>query len=298
MKREEILRRLEERLARGEISETTYLEIKERYEKEPEEPETASTAEDSNRSPEPFGISIERMVRDIVEPVMRDLEHVIPAAVQTSRDAVRIAGQGVVTGTPVRARVFRSSGSGAVEGDLEADEVHVAGSCGFNGSVQAGEFHAAGSARVKGSLKAREAHATGSIDIAGDLHADELATRGSLHVGGSVESREVDIRGSVDVGGRLTAKEVLIEIGGDSRIPTIEAREITVRRPGGFFRGGRELSADEITGTEIHLESTTANVVRGREVTIGPHCRIGTVEATELTVHESSEVRERRTPPA
>src|SRR6266581_7303001 len=39
MRRKDILRRLEERLARGEISETTYLEIKARYESEPEEPE-------------------------------------------------------------------------------------------------------------------------------------------------------------------------------------------------------------------------------------------------------------------
>ena len=39
MNRAEILRRLEERLARGEISEKTYVEIKTRYEAEPEEPE-------------------------------------------------------------------------------------------------------------------------------------------------------------------------------------------------------------------------------------------------------------------
>src|SRR5882762_3253418 len=39
MKRKDILRKLEERLARGEINEKTYLEIKARYESEPDEPE-------------------------------------------------------------------------------------------------------------------------------------------------------------------------------------------------------------------------------------------------------------------
>ena len=39
MKRKDILRKLEERLARGEINEKTYLEIKARYDSEPEEPE-------------------------------------------------------------------------------------------------------------------------------------------------------------------------------------------------------------------------------------------------------------------
>src|SRR5256886_17332332 len=45
MKRKDILRRLEERLARGEINEKTYLEIKARYESEPEEPEEVGEAE-------------------------------------------------------------------------------------------------------------------------------------------------------------------------------------------------------------------------------------------------------------
>src|SRR5438874_12900471 len=45
MKRKDILRKLEERLARGEINEKTYLEIKARYESEPEEPEELGEAE-------------------------------------------------------------------------------------------------------------------------------------------------------------------------------------------------------------------------------------------------------------
>ena len=45
MKRKDILRKLEERLARGEINEKTYLEIKGRYESEPEEPEELGEAD-------------------------------------------------------------------------------------------------------------------------------------------------------------------------------------------------------------------------------------------------------------
>src|SRR5439155_2767317 len=45
MKRKDILRKLEERLARGEINEKTYLEIKVRYDSEPEEPEESETPE-------------------------------------------------------------------------------------------------------------------------------------------------------------------------------------------------------------------------------------------------------------
>jgi len=309
VKRDEILRRLEERLARGEISEKTYLEIKERYERQPEESEPTSTAEDVGRSAEVLGVDIARMVRDIVEPILKNVETAIPSVIQSSPfdhrivsgvggEAVRIAGHGVVTGAPVRARTFKSSGSGVVDGDLEADEVHVAGSCAFKGSVKAHEFHAAGSADVKGSVQAHELHASGSFEVGGDLRADDISTRGSTVIGGLVEGRDIDIRGRVRIGGRLKAQDILLQIDGDSSIGGgIEGRDIIVRRPGGFFRGGRQLTTTDITGTEIHLESTVASTVSGREVTIGPHCSIGTVEATELTVHESSEVRERHTPP-
>src|SRR6266511_288826 len=88
MKRQDILRRLEERLARGEISEKTYLEIKARYESEPEEPE------------EP-------------EPTMADLGSTIGAAVaQATQDAGHAAEEAVrAVGEAMRAVEF--SGIGA-----------------------------------------------------------------------------------------------------------------------------------------------------------------------------------------
>ncbi len=55
------------------------------------------------------------------------------------------------------------------------------------------------------------------------------------------------------------------------------------------------MTADRIEGEEIELEATTAALVKGDEVRIGPHCHIDVVEAKELVVHSSSEVRERRT---
>ena len=59
-RKKDILDKLAERLARGEISEKTYLEIKERYDKEgfpDEEPEPRESE---------FGVDIERTVREVV----------------------------------------------------------------------------------------------------------------------------------------------------------------------------------------------------------------------------------------
>jgi cytoskeletal protein CcmA (bactofilin family) len=113
-------------------------------------------------------------------------------------------------------------------------------------------------------------------------------------VKGSVATEEFRSSGSVRIDGGLKAEEVDIDLGGTSKIPTIEAEEVRVKATGGFFRVRGELTAERIEGSEIELEATTAALVKGDEVHIGPHCRIDVVEAKELIVHQSSEVRERR----
>ena len=319
MKRSEILRRLEERLARGEISEKTYVEIKARYEAEPEEPEP----QDADRGgeghaghgghPEDLGLLIERTIRESVEPMLRSLpdverrirESVEPAisgmrfgdfgeGVQSRNGNVKIVGSGAVSGNPVRAHEFKSAGSGRVTGDLEADVARAAGSCVFEGSVKAREFHTAGSARVHGNLRGQEVHSSGALSVGGDLEGQEVHVRGSMSVGGRTTAEEFKLSGGGKFGGPLEAREVDIELGGDVSVPAIHGTEVNVRRPAGFFRGRCELRADRIAAHEVNLECTVANFVIGEEVVIGPHCRIGTVESRELTVHESSEVKERK----
>ena len=79
MKRQDILRRLEERLARGEISEKTYLEIKARYESEPEEPE----------EPEPTVADIGSTIGAAVAQATQDAGHAAEEAVRAVGEAMR-----------------------------------------------------------------------------------------------------------------------------------------------------------------------------------------------------------------
>src|SRR6266704_2110722 len=243
MKRQDNLRRLEERLARGEISEKTYLEIKARYESEPEEPE----------EPEPTVADIGSTIGAAVAQATQDAGHAAEEAVRAvgeamravefsgigaklSDEEIRITGSGIVTGNPVRTVDFKAAGSGKVQGSLEAEVARVAGSCSFEGDVTVSEFRSAGSSRIAGRLKADEIEASGSLQVEGDILGDEISSSGSLQVRGKVEVEEIE------------------------------------------------------------LEATTAALVKGDEVRIGPHCRIDVVEAKDLVVHQSSEVRERRTP--
>ncbi len=303
MKRKEILRRLEERLARGEISEKTYLEIKARYESEPEEPEE-ETAESPAASLEEAIAEVTQEATVAAEQAARAVSVAMRAVdftgggARLSDEMIKIVGSGVVTGNPVRTQEFKCAGSGRVRGNLEAQEAHVAGSCVFEGDVHVGEFRSSGSSQVSGSLTAEEVEASGSLQVAKDVQAQEVVTSGSLSVGGEVTTTEFRSSGAVRIAGGLRAQEVVIDLGGTCSIRSIEAAEIRVKATGAFSRLRGDLTSERIQGHEVALEGTSAALVVGEEVRIGPHCRIDVVEARDLVVHESSEVKERRLPPS
>jgi cytoskeletal protein CcmA (bactofilin family) len=302
MNRKDILRRLEERLARGEIGEKTYLEIKARYDSEPEEPDRAT------EPPADLGATIGAAVADAtagatiaageaaraVGEAMRAIDF-SGGRTQLSDEAIKIVGSGVVTGNPVKTVEFRSAGSARVQGPLVAEVARVAGSCVFEGDVQVDEFRSAGSIRIVGNLTAEEVETSGSFQASGGIRADELSSSGALQVGGDVEVGEFRSSGSVRIDGGLKAEEIHIDLGGTSRIRTVQGEEIHVKATGGFFRVRGDLTVETIEGEEIELEATSAALVKGENVTIGPHCKIDAVEAHDLRVHQSSEVGERRT---
>lgn len=324
MKRKDILRRLEERLARGEISEKTYLEIKARYESEPDEPEQSDVPFESMGAD--LGANIGSVVAQVAQEATLAAQQAAQAVGEAMRsvdlsgigtrisdDAIKISGSGTVSGNPVRTGEFKAAGSARVQGPLEAKVARVSGSCSFEGDVTVEEFRCSGSARILGRLKAQEVEASGSLHVEGGLEAEEVMASGSLHVGGNVRAEEISASGSLQVkggvsaeefhssgsiriDGELRAEEVHIDLAGTSKIAAIEASEITVKAPGGFVRFRGDLTADRIVGEEVELEATNATFVKGNEVRIGPHCRIDVVEAKELVVHQSSEVRERRAP--
>lgn len=316
MKRKDILRKLEERLARGEINEKTYLEIKARYESEPEEAD-----DEASMPPVPpippipplppigeLGSTIGAAVAQATAEATRAAGEAVRAVndamravdfsgigTKLSDESIKIVGSGVVSGNPVKTVEFKSAGSARVQGSLIAEVARIAGACNFEGDVQVEEFRSAGSVRIAGTLKAETVEVSGSLQVEGSIQAEDVSTSGSLQVKGGVAAENFHSSGAVRIDGGLKAEDVHIDLGGTSKIPTIEGESIQVKATGGFFRVRGDLTADRIEGQDVELEATTAGLVRGEDVTIGPHCKINVVEATDLTVHQSSEVRERRT---
>ncbi len=198
------------------------------------------------------------------------------------------------------------SGSSRTGGDLEAAAVSIAGSCMMEGAVKAGTFAASGAFEVGRDLVAQTLCGSGTGGIGGDLLADTLKFSGRLIAGGTLKAREaaisgfaecggnleadqLQLSGAFNVGGSVSGQRIQIALAGRSRASEIVAPEIVVRRASwrwrmldfAWPRAHALLAAETVEGESVHLEATRAGTVRGRQVTIGPGCRIEVVEYSE-----------------
>ena len=178
-----------------------------------------------------------------------------------------IAGSGKVQGDLVCRGKFAIAGSGKVEGNLTAETAAVSGSGAIGGASNvSGDFRVSGACRT-GAVKCGKFIISGAVNTDGDVSAEEAT-----------------IRGSIDCSGLINAEIVDAEISGDSFADSIGGGTITIRdRKGaqGFFSRllshrarNRFTVANNIEGDVITLENVTADTVIGRDVTIGPGCKV------------------------
>jgi len=232
-----------------------------------------------------------------------------------TRGDIRISGAGTVRGGFFGK--VSISGSGKVEGDVEAEEISVSGSGRFQGNVKAGalrasgslavegnveaeEFRCSGSGRASGDVTAESFRASGSMKVEGKGKADEMVISGSGQFGRDVEAQRFRSSGAFRVGGKLQAERMEIALAGESHAEEISGGTITVIQSGqgillGLFAVGKAgvLETRRIEGGDIYLESTRAERVEGRRVKIGPGCRIQNVQYSEaLEVDPKAEVSE------
>ena len=220
---------------------------------------------------------------------------------------VSISGSGRVNGDLI-AEELKISGSGKVTGRTEVGQITISGSGGFGDTVVAEEMRVSGSARVDGTVEAKELKCSGSFRSGGDIFGEYIKISGSIRVSGDVETDIFKASGGFDIEGLLSADKVEIHLGGRCTAREIGGERIHVERStsfgGALFNGlvkmltgggAAELRVGQIEADEVHLESTTADVVRGKRIEIGPGCKIGTVEYAEtLKVHDDAEVGETR----
>ena len=126
--------------------------------------------------------------------------------------------------------------------------------------------------------------------MGGDYSGETVALQGFLRVKGDCAVERFGCEGGFEVSGLLNAGVVDVALGAPCTATEIGGESISVRYaswalkrlvakllPSQSFR----LAAETIEGDDVRLENTTAKVVRGTNVTLGPGCDIELVEYSE-----------------
>lgn len=200
---------------------------------------------------------------------------------------VRISGSGTISGN-ITCRSFTSSGSSRVEGSLKSKEVHISGSSRIGGSLNTEIMKISGSTHIEGDADCKEIHISGSAKVDGYLHSDTISISGGTHVGKDCEAESFKSSGGFTIDGLLNAGNIEINIGGNCTVKEIGGEKINIRSyenhgfwgmlPHIFGSFINKLTTNVIEGDDIYVENTDAKVVRGNNVTIGPDCKIDSVE--------------------
>lgn len=205
-------------------------------------------------------------------------------------EEIIISGSGKITGS-ASCTEFKISGSGKVAGDLRCSgQFGISGSGHINGSLLAPEVKVSGSGHVDGAVQTGKCHVSGSFHT-GSVDCNELHSSGAIHSDGDISVEDVVIHGSVRCGGLLNGERIDVECDGRSSADSIGGSFIKIRKKGviaGLFQrlfGGKDADcfqvAGSVEGDVIDLEYTVAESVVGRDVRIGPGCRIKRVLYTE-----------------
>jgi len=221
-----------------------------------------------------------------------------------SYSRVSISGAGKINGD-LYAEELKMSGAGKVDGHCEVVQLTVSGTGKFSKAVIADEMKVSGVAKVDGLVRVKELKCSGTFRAGENISSEYVKVSGQLHVGGDLEAEIFRASGGFDIRGLLTADRIEIHPGGRCRAQEIGGAKIDVRRYGSRDHAGvlgslmralssawgGEVEADLIEGDEIYLENTSADVVRGKQIQIGPNCKIKLIEYSEsLTVHDDSDV--------
>ena len=207
-----------------------------------------------------------------------------------------------------------------LKGELEAYSIKAAGDLEALENVKVETLRVYGDAEFRKDLEAIEAKIYGDAEIFGHfqcqdlkvfgecalkkLDAEKLTVFGALESADEVNAEKAEFSGEVQITGVLNVGHGAVKLVGDSKVEEIYCESLSVKSDGEFFNGvlsglisrGKSgtLTSDLIEGDDIYLENTTAKMVRGKKIKIGPGCRIQRVEYNEkLEVHSSAEVKEK-----
>lgn len=221
-------------------------------------------------------------------------------------DEVILSGSSDINGD-IDCNYIKISGSSDVHGSIKTKSAQIIGSSDIEGNLSADEYiRISGSSDIHGDVNTKKIRISGSSDINGSLHAEEVELSGSSDIEKNCEAENFHGRGSFDIGGLLNADLIDIEITGRCSVEEIGGENIKVKMDNRNFSGimsifrdmfceNGSLRTNLIEGDEIYLEGTTADIVRGNNITIGKDCVVNLVEYKDnLKLLDNAKVNEQK----
>lgn len=200
---------------------------------------------------------------------------------------VTLNGRGTIN-SDLECMEIDCNGSGTINGNVISDKVKVNGHGRFSGNLEAQNLSIDGSARIDKNLSVEKLKVSGKGTVGGKVKSEEITIQGTFTVGEDCEAEIFKAESQFTIGGLLNADHIDIKMFGECKAKEIGGQTISVKKKGSSLVGNLlkpffkpQLEAELIEGDKIELENTTAKIVRGNQVSIGPNCQIGLVEYTE-----------------
>ncbi|MEF8874107.1 MAG: hypothetical protein V5A88_05495 [Candidatus Thermoplasmatota archaeon] len=283
---DKMLEKLDERLAKGEISEELYKEILSRYQKDEGKEKNVEDID------EEVDIDIEELEER--EKEKEETESVEHSSADDHEKTRRVSISGATKIDGCNCEIFRAAGASKVNGEMRADDAKASGATKIDGDVYVGTLKSSGALKVSGKTEGERLKLDGSSKFKRGLKVERIDFSGSFKVQGDVNCDIVKGSGSINIRDTLKGEEISLGVSGKSKIKKIEGGDVVVESEGlGFFFGlgkSGSLEVESIRGDDIYLENTKAKNVTGDKVVIGQGCKIDTVKAKDLKVHESATV--------
>ncbi len=209
-------------------------------------------------------------------------------------DKVSIRGEGTIA-NDVECSAFRVYGTSEAIENVNAGSVKIFGEAEIKGDIGADATLIMGTMIAGRNARLKKMKVFGLLEVGERLVGEEAVIKGSIAVNGDVEYEKFDSNGGFEIKGLLSADTIKINLSfGQSNAEEIGGGKITVKKGAWLIpftnislsKKEGFLTAKVIEGDDIYLENTTAEVVRGKNVKIGPGCQIGLVEFREDFTHD------------
>ncbi|WP_339281758.1 hypothetical protein NST94_05440 [Paenibacillus sp. FSL H8-0282] len=186
-------------------------------------------------------------------------------------------------------------GSQFVRENINTVTVDVFGHLSTKGSVSTSKLKVSGDCTIGGNCKANQVNNLGSLRVQ-NIQADNLRSSGYMSVAENAAAGTFYAEGAVKIK-RLTAdSSIEIRLGNRSTVEVMRAGGNIIVKPSSklinaLMHPFRKLTCTTIEGTNITLYRTTADLVCGEEIIVGPGCTIGEIRYSKsLTVDLKSQV--------